>query len=118
MQKITLAMGRALQRLGVNKSRTMNMSLLMGLIGTLGLTVLLGSLIPAETSDDTSVPRWEIGSGDDKDVFRFEITETGRYAIAMTDGPPGVGIWAIWYADGTGDYVSRGAPLERVFEDL
>ena len=36
----------------------------------------------------------------------------------MTDGPPGVGIWAIWYADGTRDYVSREAPVERVFEDL
>ena len=51
----------------------MHMSLLMGLIGTLGLTILLGSLIPAETGDDTTVPRWEIESGDNKDVFRFEI---------------------------------------------
>lgn len=72
----------------------------------------------AETSKDNAVPRWGIESADDKDVFRFEITEAGRYVIAMADGPPGVGIWAIWHGNGTGDYVSREAPLDRVFEDF
>ena len=72
----------------------------------------------AETGDDAAVPRWGIESADDKDVFRFEITKAGRYVIAMADGPPGVGIWAIWYADGTGNHVSQDAPVDRVFEDF
>ena len=72
----------------------------------------------AETGDDAAVPRWGIESADDKDVFRFEITKAGRYVIAMADGPPGVGIWAIWYADGTGNHVSQDAPVDRVFDDF
>ena len=69
-----------------------------------------------ETTADHAVPRWGIESADDKDVFRFEITEAGTYRLEMVDGPTSVGLWAIWYANGGGDYLSYKAPVE-VFVD-
>ena len=30
----------------------------------------------------------------------------------MIDGPTGVGLWAIWYGSGGGDYLSDEAPVE------
>ncbi len=65
-----------------------------------------------ETGEDSAVPRWGIESADDKDVFRFEIAETGEYRIEMIDGPDGVGLWAIWRGNGGGDYLSDEAPVE------
>lgn len=41
----------------------------------------------------------------------------GRCAITITDDD-GVGIRAIWYADGTGKYVSYEAPVDTWFDDL
>ena len=66
----------------------------------------------AETEGGNAVPRWGIESADDKDVFRFEITDAGAYRLEMLDGPTGVGLWALWYADGGGDYLSYEAPVD------
>ena len=65
----------------------------------------------AETEGGNAVPRWGLESADDKDVFRFEITDAGAYRIEMLDGPEGVGFWAIWRNHGTGENLSREAPV-------
>ena len=72
----------------------------------------------AKTNRGNAVPRWGIESADDKDVFRFEIAEAGKYLIEMADGPDGVGLWAIWYANGRGDYLSYDAPVQSYVSDL
>ena len=64
-----------------------------------------------ETSDDNAVPRWGIETADDKDVFRFEIREAGQYGLSVNDGPPEVGIWAIFEEGGDGDVLSWEAPV-------
>lgn len=51
-------------------------------------------------------------------MFRFEITEAGTYCICVVDGPTGVGLWAIWYANGGGDYISYEAPVESFVADF
>ena len=66
----------------------------------------------AETGSGDYVPWWGLESADDKDVFRFEITDAGAYRLEMLDGPTGVGLWALWYADGGGDYLSYEAPVD------
>ena len=72
----------------------------------------------AETGADDAVPRFGIESADDKDVFRFEIVEAGTYRLDMIDSPDGVGLWAVWYADGWGDYLSYEAPVESFTSDF
>lgn len=72
----------------------------------------------ASTGLDSAVPRWGIESADDKDVIRFEITETGAYRIQMVDGPDGVGIWAIFGEHGNGQYLASEGPAEYVVEDF
>ena len=71
-----------------------------------------------ETTQGNAVPRWGIESADDKDVFRFEITDAGTYRLEMVDGPDGVGLWAIWYGKGGGGYLSYEAPVESFVEDF
>ena len=71
-----------------------------------------------ETNEDNAVPRWGIESADDKDVFRFEIAGAGAYRIEMLDGPDGVGLWAIWHANGGGDYFSYDGPVQSYVSDL
>ena len=72
----------------------------------------------AETGADDAVPRFGIESADDKDVFRFEIVEAGTYRLDMIDSPDGVGLWAVWYADGWGDYLSHEGPVESFTSDF
>ena len=72
----------------------------------------------AETDRGNAVPRWGIESADDKDVFRFEITEAGTYRIEMLDGPTGVGLWAIWRNDGGGEYLSRERPVDSFVDEF
>ncbi len=71
-----------------------------------------------ETSRGNAVPRWGIESADDKDVFRFEIAEAGTYRIEMIDGPDDVGLWAIWYGNGGGDYLSYEGPVQSFVADF
>ena len=46
-------------------------------------------------SDDVGVPVFGVESLDDRDVFRFEISEAGTYEISVNDGPTGVGVWGV-----------------------
>ena len=71
-----------------------------------------------ETGQDTAVPRWGIESADDKDVFRFKITDEGTYRIEMIDGPAGVGLWAIFDGLGNGRYRSEEGPVDSIVEDF
>ena len=71
-----------------------------------------------DTGQGKAVPRWGIESADDEDVFRFEITDAGAYRFEMLDGPTGVGLWAIWYRNGGGDYLSYDAPVESFAGDF
>ena len=41
------------------------------------------------------VPVFGVESLDDRDVFRFEISEAGTYKISVNDGPTGVGVWGV-----------------------
>ena len=72
----------------------------------------------ASTSRDSAVPRWGIESADDKDVFRFEIEDAGTYRIEMVDGPENVGLWALWYGNRGGHYLSREGPVESFVGDF
>ena len=47
-------------------------------------------------TDDVVRPRRGIESLDDRDVFRYEITEAGTYRLSLANQPTGVGIWYIW----------------------
>ena len=65
-----------------------------------------------------AVPIWGLESLDDRDVFKFEISEEGTYLLAVSDGPKGVGIWRI--VDGSGNRFSherRTAPMESLEDD-
>ena len=64
------------------------------------------------------MPLFGIESADDKDVFRFEIAQPGKYRIEMIDGPTGVGLWAIINENGSGNYTSREAPVESFVADF
>ncbi len=46
-------------------------------------------------SDDDGMPVFGVESLDDRDVFRFEISEEGTYQLPVSDGPTGVGIWSV-----------------------
>ena len=46
-------------------------------------------------SDDEGVPVFGVESLDDRDVFRLEISEEGKYRVSVSDGPTGVGIWSV-----------------------
>ena len=71
-----------------------------------------------ETLAPYAVPRWGIESADDKDVFRFEMADVGTYRIGMVDGPTDVGLWAIWYGNGVGDYLSYESPVAYFVSDF
>ncbi len=59
------------------------------------------------------IPRRGIESLDDRDVFRYEITDAGTYRVSVSAQPDGVGIWYIWnelgnlFAESKGDPVSE-----------
>ncbi len=46
--------------------------------------------------DGEGVPVYGIESLDDRDVFRVEVSEKGKYYLAVSEGPEGVGIWSIF----------------------
>ena len=71
-----------------------------------------------ETSDSNAVPRWGIESADDKDVFRFEIAQSGKYRIEMIDGPTGAGLWATFDETGHGQYISLEGPVASFVSDF
>ena len=54
-----------------------------------------------EAGNGEAVPIWGLESLDDRDVFRFEISEEGTYLLSVSDGPNDFGIWKT--VDGTGD---------------
>ena len=63
------------------------------------------------------VPIHGLESLDDRDVFRFEIAEEGTYRLSVSDGPPGVGIWATWEESGN-IRVHQDNILVESFEDF
>ena len=54
----------------------------------------------AEAGNAEPRPRRGIESLDDRDVFRFVITQEGLYRLSVSNGPTGVGIWWTWDKDG------------------
>ena len=70
------------------------------------------------SGDDRMRPRRGIESLDDRDVFRFEIAESGIYKLAVTDGPPGVGIWWVWDRNGDLFAYEQNAPAESMLVDF
>ena len=57
------------------------------------------------TVNDLMRPRRGIETLDDRDAFRFQIPQAGRYRITVSEAPPGVGVWIVW--DGNGDFWSN-----------
>ena len=69
------------------------------------------------TGDDRLRPRRGIASLDDRDVFRFEISEAGLYELAVAGGPPGVGIWWVWDKGGNLFDYEQDAPAAYLQSD-
>ena len=65
-----------------------------------------------------AVPIWGLESLDDRDVFKFEISEEGTYLLAVSDGPKGVGIWRIVYGTGPVMDDNRYVPVESLQKDF
>ncbi len=68
--------------------------------------------------EEEAVPIWGLESLDDRDVFRFEISEQGAYLLTVSDGPKGVGIWRIADSAGNVDTDGRTAPVESLQKDF
>ena len=70
-------------------------------------------------SDDEGVPVFGVESLDDRDVFRLEISEEGKYRVSVSDGPTGVGIWSVLddRSGLHGDY-PRSGPVESMVCDF
>ena len=70
-----------------------------------------------EVGDSDFVPIWGLESLDDRDVFRFEISEEGTYLLSVIDGPEDVGIWKT--VDGTGHALNydRNVPVASLEDD-
>ena len=70
-----------------------------------------------EAGNGEAVPIWGLESLDDRDVFRFEITEEGTYLLSVSDGPEDVGIWKT--VDGTGHALNydRNMPVASLEDD-
>ena len=59
-------------------------------------------------------PRRGIESLDDRDVFRYEIPDSGRYALFLSAEPSGVGIWFIWDWLGNLAHMTEAKPEDTV----
>ena len=70
-----------------------------------------------EVGDSDFVPIWGLESLDDRDVFRFEISEEGTYLLSVSYGPEDVGIWKT--VDGTGHALNydRNVPVASLEDD-
>ena len=70
-----------------------------------------------EAGNGEAVPIWGLESLDDRDVFRFEITEEGTYLLSVSDGPEDAGIWKT--ADGTGHALNydRNVPVASLEDE-
>ena len=70
-----------------------------------------------EAGNGEAVPIWGLESLDDRDVFRFEISEEGTYLLSVSDGPEDVGIWKT--VDGTGHALNydRNVPVASLEDD-
>ena len=70
-----------------------------------------------EAGNGEAVPIWGLESLDDRDVFRFEISEEGTYLLSVSDGPNDVGIWKT--VDGTGHALNydRNVPVASLEDD-
>ena len=71
-----------------------------------------------QNGDGTALPMWGLESLDDRDVFRFEISEQGTYLLTVSDGPKGVGIWRIANSAGNADTDGRTVPVESLQQDF
>lgn len=47
-----------------------------------------------------SIPIHPVPTTDGRDLYSFEITEEGRYHLALRNAPEGVGVWSISNAEG------------------
>ena len=70
-----------------------------------------------EVGDSDFVPIWGLESLDDRDVFRFEISEEGPYLLTVSEGPGDVGIWKT--VDGTGHALNydRNVPVASLEDE-
>ena len=70
-----------------------------------------------EVGDSDFVLIWGLESLDDRDVFRFEISEEGPYLLTVREGPGDVGIWKT--VDGTGHALNydRNVPVASLEDD-
>ena len=70
-----------------------------------------------EVGDSDFVPIWGLESLDDRDVFRFEISEEGKYLLTVSEGPGDVGIWKT--VDGTGHALNydRNVPVASLEDE-
>ncbi len=70
-----------------------------------------------EVGDSDCVPIWGLESLDDRDVFRFEISEEGPYLLTVREGPGDVGIWKT--VDGTGHALNydRNVPVASLEDE-
>ena len=70
-----------------------------------------------EAGNGEAVPIWGLESLDDRDVFRFEISEEGTYLLSVSDGPEDVGIWKT--VDGTGHALNydRNVPVASLEDE-
>ena len=69
-----------------------------------------------ETHDGYAIPARGLESLDDRDFFRFEIAEAGRYDLTVSDGPDSVGIWSTLSEDLKFRFQADLEPVESVME--
>lgn len=65
-----------------------------------------------------SIPLWGIESLDDRDVFKFRISDAGAYELKVIEGPKEVGIWRVADRSGRAYLMGRTAPVESLVEDF
>ena len=69
-------------------------------------------------TDSTTHPVYGLESLDDLDVFSFQISEEGSYALFVDDGPEGVGVWHISDQIGNVIFHVEGVPQQSVIQYL
>lgn len=68
--------------------------------------------------DGKGIPFFGLESLDDRDVFRFEITDEGRYAMTVHDAPSTVGIWGIWDKRAVLHGYTSDGPVREIIDTL
>ena len=64
-----------------------------------------------------AVPIWGLESLDDRDVFKFEISEEGTYELKVVDGPEDVGVWKTLDESGSAYNYKRTTPVESLLDE-